>query len=46
MLQSLVIGLLIGIVFFFFPIVIGMVLFFILILQVREKNKRKDEDDF
>lgn len=42
--NSLFIGLLVGIVFFLFPIVIGIVLFFILIVRIRWMFRKGDDD--
>jgi len=44
MLLALLIGLLIGIAFFFLPIVMGMALFFILSKRFRDGIDRRDED--
>lgn len=44
MVITLIIGILIGIVVFLFPIVIGMALFFILVKRLKDEIDKKDED--
>jgi len=46
MMHSLFTGFLIGIAIFIIPIVIGMVLFFILILRIRGMFRNRDDEDF
>jgi len=46
MLPTFLIGLLIGIAFFFIPIVVGMAILFILIKRFRDGINRRDEDFF
>ena len=44
MLISLLIGILLGIAFFLFPILIGITLFFLLIKKIRDGFSNREED--